>query len=173
LSGHSLFRKYAGVFVILVGGALLASGLVQLYFSYQESQTALVELEREKAVTAATRIEQFVAETERVLNGVTEAPLIGAPRSAEQWRDDYLRLLRQAPAVTELSHLDSSGREQVRVSRLAINVIGGQTDFSGDPKFVQARQRHTYFGPVYFRSESEPYMTISLPRALGVSVERG
>ncbi len=38
--GH-LFRKYL-LFVSLVSGALLASGLLEIYFSYQENKTALL-----------------------------------------------------------------------------------------------------------------------------------
>ena len=84
-----------------------------------------------------------------------------------------MRLLRQVPAVTELSQLDASGREQLRVSRLAMDVIGSQTDFSKEPKFAETMARKVYYGPVYFRRESEPYMTLALAgtrRDAGVSV---
>ena len=36
--GH-LFRKYLLLFVILISGALLASGLLESYFAYQEHKT--------------------------------------------------------------------------------------------------------------------------------------
>ena len=55
-----LFWKYVIVIVVLVGGALLASGLVEIYFSYQENKAALVALQREKALGAASRIEVFI-----------------------------------------------------------------------------------------------------------------
>jgi HAMP domain-containing protein len=71
------------------------------------------------------------------------------------------------PPITELSHLDASGREQLRISRLAIDVVGSQVDHSQDPKFREAKTGRTYFGPVYFRKESEPYMTISMPQSGG------
>src|SRR5688500_5627499 len=41
-----LVKKYAVVFVVLVGGALLTSGLVELYFSYRESSTALAQIQQ-------------------------------------------------------------------------------------------------------------------------------
>jgi signal transduction histidine kinase len=41
-------------------------------------------------------------------------------------------------------------------------VIGSQADLSGDPRFVEAKARHLYRGPVYFRKESEPYMAIAI-----------
>ena len=53
-------------------------------------------------------------------------------------------------------------KEQLRVSRLGRDVVGSQADFSRDPKFLQARAGKVYFGPVYFRQESEPHMTIAV-----------
>jgi len=35
-----LFRKYVVLFASLVSGALLASGLIERYFSFQENKTA-------------------------------------------------------------------------------------------------------------------------------------
>jgi signal transduction histidine kinase len=83
---------------------------------------------------------------------------------------DYFRLQRQVPAITELSQLDSSGHEQLRVSRLAMDVIGGGADYSAEPKFKEPRAGRTWFSPVYFRKESEPYMTVAMPSGAGVTV---
>jgi signal transduction histidine kinase len=91
----------------------------------------------------------------------------------EQRRFDALRLLRQVPAITELAQLDASGKEQLRVSRLAMDAVGVGTDFSKDPKFTEAVAKKIYYGPVYFRRESEPYMTLAMAgarRDAGVSV---
>ena len=52
-----LFRKYVSVIIALVGGALLVSGSIGVYFSFQETRNSLLELEREKARAAADRIE--------------------------------------------------------------------------------------------------------------------
>ena len=158
----NLFRKYVVIFVALVTGALLASGLLEIYFSYQENQTALLELQREKAIGAANRIEQFIKEVQGQTTAAVQSSPGSGPPSLDQRRSDYLRLLRQAPAITELSHLDSSGREQLRVSRLAMNVQGSQNDFSQEPKFQEPRGGRVYFSPVYFRNESEPYLTMAL-----------
>src|SRR5262249_41776152 len=88
-------------------------------------------------------------------------------------RVDALRLLRQVRAITEFSQLDPAGRQQILVSRTALNVIGGGADFSGDPKFVQAKANKIYYGPVYFRHNSEPHMTLAITGARrddGVSI---
>ena len=156
-----LFRKYVVLFASLVSGVLLASGLVELYFSYRENLAAVVALQREQAAGAAGRIEAFVRDIERQVGWASQGQ-IGTRPTVEQRRFEYIRLQRQAPAVTEVSQLDGSGREQLRVSRLAMDVVGSQADFSTDPRFVQAKPGRPYFGPVYFRKESEPYLTLSI-----------
>ena len=93
--------------------------------------------------------------------------------SIEQRRFDALRLLRQAPAVTELSLLDAEGKEFYKASRLAIDVVGSGADYSKEAKFTEAMAKKVYYGPVYLRRESEPYMTLALagrPPNAGVSV---
>src|SRR5262249_27229611 len=40
---------------------------------------------------------------------------------------------------------------------------GQGRDLSRDPRFTVARAGGTYFSPVYFRNESEPYMTVAVP----------
>ncbi len=157
-----LFLKYAVPLVLLVSGALVVSALVEIYFSYQENKAALSQIQREKALAAAARIEQFVRELEHQLAWIAQTPWGARGVSLDQRRLDSLRLLRHAPAVTEVSHYDPTGHEQLRVSRLAMDVVGSNADFSQDPKFKQAIARKTYFSPVYFRKESEPYMTIAL-----------
>jgi len=156
-----LFRKYLVLFTSFVSGALLASGATELYFSYGEILDGLEALQREKAVGAAARIEAFVKEIERQV-GWASQPALGSDATVEQRRLDYLRLLRQAPAVTEVSHLDAEGREQLRVSRLAMDVVGSQVDFSRDPRFAEVRPGRPYYGPVSFRKESEPYVSLSM-----------
>jgi signal transduction histidine kinase/HAMP domain-containing protein len=157
-----LFRKYVIVFAGLVSGALLASGAIEIYFSYQENRAALVALQREKALGVASRIEDFIKEIERQI-GWTTQPQLGLPAAAMyQRRVDYLRLLRQVLAITEISHLDAEGKEQLRVSRLAMDVTGSGIDFSHEPEFIEAKAGKVYHGPVKFRKESEPYMTIAI-----------
>ncbi len=168
-----LFRKYAILFVSLVSGALLVSGLLETYFSYQENKTALVSLQREKADAAASRIDQFISEIEDQIGWTTQALFLPQGAALEQRRLDFLRLLKQAPSITEVSYLNASGKEQLHVSRLTMDVVGSQADYSQDPKFVEAKSGKVYLGPVYFRKESEPYMTIAMAekgQSAGVTV---
>jgi signal transduction histidine kinase/HAMP domain-containing protein len=162
MARSGLFLKYAIPLVLLSTGVLLVSSLVDGWFSYRENKAALARLQREKAAAAALRIEQFVRDLEHQLAWIAQTPWGARGIPIDQRRLDSLRLLRQVPAITELSHLDPKGREQLRVSRLAMDVLGSNQDFSGDARFREALARKVYFSPVYFRKESEPYMTIAL-----------
>ena len=160
-----LFAKYAALIVALVGGALVASGAISLYFAYGESRQALLALQREKADAAAYRIEQYVRGIEHEL-GWTALPRVQEGSSAaEQRRIEFLKLLRQAPQITEAVWIDRDGEEQVRVSRLAMDALAASTNLKNDPRVVGSKEGRTYFGPVTFRKDTEPYMAIA--RAAG------
>jgi signal transduction histidine kinase/DNA-binding response OmpR family regulator len=166
-----LFIKYVALFVAVVSLALVANGAFDVYFSYQEQKASLVRIQREQAEAAAGKIGQFISEIESQVGWTTQLPWSAA--TLEQRRFDALRLLRQVPAITELAEIDSSGHEQLKVSRLAMEVVGSGADVSKEPSFAEAVAHKVYYGPVYFRRESEPYMTLSLAgtrRYTGVSI---
>jgi hypothetical protein len=131
-----LFLKYVGLFFAVVLVALLTSGAFQVWFYYQEHKASLIRIQREQAEAAAAKIGQFIKEIESQVGWTTQLPWSAG--TLDQRRFDGLRLLRQVPAITELSQLGSRGREQLRVSRLAMDAVGSQTDFSKDPKFTEA-----------------------------------
>ena len=155
-----LFRKYFLLILALVCGVLLVSGGISVYFAYQENKSALASLQHEKAIAAASRIEQFIRQIEQQL-GFAALPQLGA-EGIEQRRIEFLKLLRQVPAVTDIAQLDSKGNELLAVSRLAMDVAGSSKDRSQDPAFLGAKPGQTWYGPVYFRKETEPYMAIAV-----------
>ncbi len=165
-----LFPKYALLIIALVGSLLAASGAVSIYFSWRENEGDLIALQGEKAQAAAMRIELFVLDLEHQL-GWTALPAVESSGSPlEQRRMEYLKLLRQVPAITEVSWIDPTGHEQLRISRLAMDVIGGGVDLSTEPRFTAVKDGRIYYGPVYFRKETEPYMTIARPAGSGGGV---
>src|SRR5712672_4430422 len=166
-----LFIKYVALFVAVVGVALASNGIFEVFFYYREHKASLIRIQHEQAEAAAAKIGQFIKEIESQLGWTTQLPW--SPGSIEQRRFDALRLLRQVPAITELAQVDSTGKERLRVSRLAMDVVDSGLDLSKDPKFTEAVAKKVFYGPVYFRRESEPYMTLSLAgtrKDAGVSI---
>src|SRR5579872_4259701 len=166
-----LFTKYVALFVAVVAVALLSNGIFEVFFYYREHKAALIRIQHEQAEAAAAKISQFIKEIESQLGWTTQLPWSAG--SIEQRRFDALRLLRQVPAITELAQVDSTGKERLRVSRLAMDVLDSGLDLSKEAKSTEAVAHKVYYGPIYFRRESEPYMTLSLAgsrKDAGVSI---
>lgn len=126
---------------------------------YDLSHQSLARLKREQASAAAVEISRFVGGIEQQVRTVALAPGI---TTLEQRRDEYQRLLRLIPSLTELRFVDNAAREQLTVSRIALTTIGANTDRSSHPAVNGARAAGSYYGPVYFRDGSQPYLTLAI-----------
>jgi signal transduction histidine kinase len=155
-----LFRKYIILFVGVVCVALIANSMSETWISYQEQKAFLIRVQHDRAETAADKITQFVKEIEGQIGWTTQLPWM--PSELEDRHIDAVRLLHQMSAITELRQLDRSGREQLRVSRRAPDVLSSNTDLSQDIRFIEAVTKKVYYGPVYFFHDSEPHMTIAM-----------
>ncbi|HXT04025.1 MAG TPA: GAF domain-containing protein, partial [Casimicrobiaceae bacterium] len=155
-----LFRRYLLLIITLVTIALLTSGGISVYFTYQETRASLASLQHEKAIAAASRIEQYIRQIQQQL-GYAALPQFDA-NDFELRRIEFLKLLRQAPEVTDVAQIDAAGREQIAVSRLGMDSINSRKDRSQEAAFREAKPGRAWFGPVYFRKETEPYMTIAI-----------
>jgi signal transduction histidine kinase len=171
---RSLFRKYVLLLVGLVALPLLASGAPDAWLSYQETKSALLETQRVRAEAAARWIETLIHGVARQMTWIAQPTWHTAP--LDKRRADIASLFRQMPPIFEVSQLDGSGRELLKISRVAVDSIASGADRSQEPSFVGARSkrylpadnqlhwggRDAWYGPVYFRQGSEPFMTIAL-----------
>ncbi|MGN6717558.1 MAG: hypothetical protein ACTHLX_09205, partial [Candidatus Binatia bacterium] len=158
-----LVRDYFLISVILIGGGLITSGSIEIYYRYQESREQLALLQKEIAAGAAFKIEHFVQEIHNVLKGATKSRDIAPKGLTADFRFELEKLLLIAPAVTEAVALNEHGLIQVQASRLRTVLPDAKKDLSSSPAFKQAFQGKSYFSPVYFVRGSEPYMTIAVP----------
>ena len=156
-----LFRKYFILILALVTGALLIPSSISLYFSYQETQKALHDVQHEKALAAAGRIEQYIGQVQSQLRGAA-LPQLGA-EAGEQRRIEFLKLLKQVPDVTDIAFVGPDGCEKLRVSRLEMDAQGEcLRSREKDAAFVSPKGGQPHYGRVYFRKETEPYMQIAV-----------
>ena len=98
----SLFRKYAAVMMLLVGGALLVGGVLELIFNYFESRAQIDRQQSIEARAAAARIEQYLKGVEQQILDVSALPWTSAVLKLQDRRDEYRRLLAQRPGCTPL-----------------------------------------------------------------------
>jgi len=155
-----LFAKYVLFFLAVVGVALVTYSTFEIGFFYRDRHTALFRIQHEQAETAAAKIGDFVEGIKSQLDWTTHSPWITLlpDRRLELWR----LVLHRVPAIADLTLVDANGREQLRVSRTILDEVGSHTDWSNQAEFHEAVAHSTYYGSVYFRGGSEPYMTIAL-----------
>ena len=95
-----LVRDYFLISVILIGGGLIVSGLVEIYYRYHESRAQLARLQKEIAGSAAYKIEHFVDEIHNILKGATKSRDIAPKGLTADFRFELEKILLIAPAVT-------------------------------------------------------------------------
>jgi signal transduction histidine kinase len=156
LRRRGYFGKFVLSFVGLVVLVLVVNGALETWFMYRETTQLVVKSGSEKAEAIARRVEQFVTEMERQISWATRA----STTTIEQRRADYELLLQQVPAIDRTIYLDSSGREQVRLTRREF-ITGSNLDYSGDPRFRELQGRAAWRSPVYF-SGRDPFMAIAV-----------
>ena len=141
-----LFPKYALLIITLVGSMLIASGAIGLYFSWRETEAHLARCRTRRRRTPPPGSSSTFSTSSTQLSW-TALPRADADGDAlEQRRIEYLKLQRQAPAITEVVWIDPDGREQLRISRLAMDAIGSGTDLSREdevPRRVEGEPRTT------------------------------
>jgi hypothetical protein len=134
-------------FIALLGSAAAWPLAVRAQQPDMRARALLSRILQLEANGIADKIAVFLDEVVSQIGWTTQLPWSAG--TLEQRRFDALRLLRQVPAVTQLAFLDASGAERLKVSRVAMDVAGAQTDFSQDPKFSEAVAHMIYYGPVH------------------------
>ena len=115
-------------FIAVLGGAAAwpVAGHAQQWDD--RVRALLSRILRLQAESLADRIDQFIAGVRSQVGWTVQLPWSSTTIDARRF--DGLRLLRQAPAVLDLSQLDATGRA-ASVSRLAMDA-GAKADFSSE-----------------------------------------
>ena len=157
-----LVRDYFFFSVILLAGGLISSGLVEIYFRYQENLEQLALAQQDAAVNASLKIERFIQGVGTAMKAATKSRDIAPDGISPSYEFELKRLLFLEPAITEASALDGNGVMRVQTSRFRAVSSDAGKDFSTSAAFRQSKQGKPYFGAPYFR-EFEPYMIIAVP----------
>src|SRR5258706_3245715 len=157
-----LFRKYAAILMLLVGIPLLASGALQAVFNYRDTRAAVDRVLAIEARSAALRIEQYLKSIEAQVREVSGLPWSERILDLRDRREEYGRLMKRLPAITQVSALDAKGIERLRVSRTEVDSIGGMRDLSAAEAYVATRSAPVHYGKTRFKDGSEPYLVLGL-----------
>jgi class 3 adenylate cyclase len=160
---RSLFQKYFLVLFVAVVVPLIINGASDAWFGYRDQRANLSARLRAEANSAAGQIQAFLDGIRAQMDWTVQLPW--ADGLDERHKFDALRLLRQAPAITEVTLVDGKGIERLHVSRTDPDVAMSGLDHSTDPAVVGARAAHIWFGPLTLHRGSEPFMTVAVAGA--------
>jgi len=168
---RSLFGKYVLVLFAAVAVPLSISGASEAWFGYRDQRTLLDARLRIEASAAASKIQSFLDSIRDQMQWTVQLPW--TKDDIEDHHIDALRLLKQVPAIVDVSLIDGAGIERLRVSRIERDIINSAIDRADDPAVLGTRDAHLWYGPVTLNRGSEPYMTIAVAgrrSATGVAV---
>ena len=155
-----LFQKYFTALFVAVVVPLLANGASEAWFGYRDQSLVLTQRLHAEARSAAGKIQGFLDDITDQLQWTVQLPW--RADAIERHRFDVLRLLRQVPAVVEITLVDGKGIERLHVSRVDPDVVDSGIDRAGDPAVIGARSDHIWYGPVTLHEGSEPHMTVAV-----------
>ncbi len=151
-----LVRQNFFVFQLLIGGGLIVSGVMEVYFGYRESREQIAIVQGEIAGGAALKIAQFILTIEAQMKAATISSVVARKGIGPDYQFELPKLLSIAPAITEVLAIDAAGRPHAYMSRFRVTPNMDARDLSKTASFIQAKQGITFFGAVNFIQESEP-----------------
>jgi adenylate cyclase len=155
-----LFQKYFLALFAAVVMPLLVNGASEGWFGYQDQEASLGRRLHVEAVSAAGKIGSFLEDITDQLRWTVQLPW--GSGSEDQHALDVLRLMREVPAIVEITLVDDSDIERLQVSRVDPDVINSGVDRRADPAVQGARSARVWYGPVTFYQGSEPHMQIAM-----------
>jgi signal transduction histidine kinase len=158
-----LVRHYFLNSVILLGGGLITSGLLEIDFRYRENHENISLLQLEVATAAAFKTEQFIQQIESALRTATKSPQIARKGISDEFQAELTRLLLVTPAIEEAMVLDLAGDIRLQASRFRAMLPEDKEEMPPQTAFEAAKDGKSFFGPVYFARGSEPYSSIAVP----------
>lgn len=161
--GKRLVRNYFLTSVILISGALITSGLLELYFHYQESWEHFGRLQKEVTVGAAFKIERFVDGIESSMTAATKTREIVRDGLSSEYQWELRRLLVNTPAITQVVAFDLRGVEHAAAMRSGSVLTKSHWDPPAAAVFAKITHGESYLGPVHFTGGTGPFMTMGVP----------
>ncbi|HLA11101.1 MAG TPA: sensor histidine kinase [Pyrinomonadaceae bacterium] len=158
-----LVRHYFLASALLISAGLITSGLLEIYFGYQESWDLFGKIQKEIATGTAFKIEQFVQEIERDMKAATRSRELVRDGLSPDYKWELRRLLVNVPSITGAVAFDTHGATIADARRARPPITKDDWNSAPPALLDHAKQGKSYFGPVYFKEGTGPYMVLAVP----------
>jgi signal transduction histidine kinase/CheY-like chemotaxis protein len=161
-----LFRRYARILVICMGGLTCAAGIIHMAVVADAQWESVATLLDAQTRAASGQIQGFLDRTIASLQWIDDLDQPGAALDLDAIVDEAHRLLRRTPSVISLAFYDAKGCARLMVSRLQPDVSGPCEISDGNERramFATARKQGPSIGEVFFPDGSEPHLLIGIP----------
>ena len=160
----SIRSRLTIAFIGLAIGPLALVGVFLAWQGFASLRQEAVRLQQEVAKRISVEVSSFVNSLANNLRVVVDIHELRVLTSQEQC--DLLGVLQaRQKAFSELTLLDSDGRERVRLSRLKTITTNDLCDRSKRREFlIPQKEGRIYYSPVWLDATTgEPFMTIAVP----------
>jgi signal transduction histidine kinase len=169
---RTLVWKYAAWFSGLVSILLVASGALAGYFAFRQATATVEESQRQRARFVADAIAGVIGGVEEALALAVEKfgndrPGDVGPADVEDLSVELIALLRHRPSIVELYWIGGDGRERLALSRFGPDRVASGRSWVDEPRVAALGTRVSSAGPVHFRTDGEPYLSLAARRTLG------
>jgi signal transduction histidine kinase/ActR/RegA family two-component response regulator len=161
---HSIQTRLTLAFIALAIGPLLLFGLVLAGQSFSVQQQQALNLERQVARRVSIDVSTFIQSLTNNLQVIVQVRGLQG-MSPDRQQNILSEMLAYQKVFEELTLLDSTGKEQIHVSRLHVITSADLADRASAPEFtIPSASGKIYYSPVRFDPATrEPLMTIAIP----------
>lgn len=157
-----LFPRYAAALMGLTAVVVMAISTIYLVVLYREVRDAASSVQRSEVRVAAVRIEQFLTGIRDSLSEVASLPWNSEVLSRSNRREEYHRLMKIQPALSEIRWIDNDGLERLHISRFEMDTQESRQPIMGRDAVGSARKQGFVYGRPYFKDGSEPYLSLAI-----------
>jgi PAS domain S-box-containing protein len=155
-----LGNKIALIYFILGFASLIAVNLIWLLPSLTETRKNAATLQLEIAKRGATDINSFL---DYKLGLLEKISLFLKPQEIEKNRESLDNFLQKEQAFFEMTLIDGTGQEQIKVSQFEIFSESELISRSDEEYFQKALGGVSFVSRVFFSEKAEPYLILAIP----------
>ena len=160
------YRPLARRFAVWMSGLtlclLLLLGASESYFGYIQSLERIEFAQELQAQAAAREVASFMESIGAGLRGIAKLPWTRPDFDVRERRHEFHRLMQGTPAVISLQAVDRRGREQLLISREAVDRVATLTEVEEANLATQARPGEMRAGRTFFRDGALPTVRVGV-----------